>query len=123
MAENFETLEAWRSAKELCLLCYKFSKKFPREEMYGLGNQLQRAGVSVPSNIAEGYSRRTRREISRFLDIALGSVFEILTQIDIALELGYINKTEKELIFSVAYKTIRLINGFKKYRRTYGPES
>jgi len=73
----------------LCVAIYQLTRCFPREEMFGLSQQLRRAGVSVPSNIAEGYGRLSREQYRYFLGIAQGSNFEIQTQLAIARELGF----------------------------------
>jgi four helix bundle protein len=114
--ENFEKLNTWQSAKSLCLLCYKLAKKFPPEEKFVLGDQIRRSSVSVPSNIAEGYSRKSTKDLERFLEIACGSIYELITQVNIALELKFISKQEKEEVTNLAQSTIRLINGFKNFK-------
>ena len=90
------------------------TKKFPREELYGLTSQMRRSAVSIPSNIAEGFRRYHNKEYKQFLYIALGSCAELETQIIIANELDYINETNKtELIEKIKYicrMTVKLIN-------------
>ena len=88
--KTFEDLVVWQKSIQLTKLIYQIVKKFPSEERYALADQLKRASISVPSNIAEGYSRRTAVDYKRFLSIALGSVYEIQTQIRIGIELNYI---------------------------------
>jgi four helix bundle protein len=77
---------------------YKLSANFPRDEKYGLTSQLRRAVVSIPSNISEGSSRKSRKEFSHFLDIALGSSYELETQLTIAQELGILKISETSVI-------------------------
>jgi len=115
--QNFENLNAWKKAKELCLLCYKVARKFPAEEKYALTDQVRRAAVSIPSNIAEGYSRKSVKDLSHFFNMAIGSIYEIMTQIDISLDLKYIESKDKENIFSLSNETLKLINGFLSYKR------
>jgi len=117
MQNNFEKLDAWKKARELCLICYQVALLFPEYERYGLSDQLRRASVSVPSNIAEGYSRRSTKELFHFLSISIGSIYEIITQVDIALQLGYINKEKKMNVDKTAEEAIKLINGFIKYKK------
>jgi four helix bundle protein len=74
---------------ELCVAVYALTEKFPRVEVYGLVNQLRRASVSIPSNIAEGYGRPTREQYRHFLGIAQGSNLEVQTQLSIAERLGF----------------------------------
>ncbi len=89
MAQSFRGLIVWQRAIELTTLLYKVTQQFPRDEIYGLTSQLRRAGVSVASNIAEGYGRGTKGEYRSFIGIARGSTLEIQTQLTIARELGF----------------------------------
>lgn len=88
MAKSYRELEVWKRAIELSVALYDLTREFPREEIYGLAGQLRRAGVSVASNIAEGYERSTRGEFRNFLGLARGSALEVQTQLVIARELG-----------------------------------
>ncbi|MCU0537494.1 MAG: four helix bundle protein [Hydrococcus sp. Prado102] len=85
----------WKRAVQLSVNCYKLTEHFPKTEIYGLTNQIRRASVSVPSNIAEGYGRKTKQEYIQFLHISLGSLRELDTQITIALK---VDLAAKELI-------------------------
>ena len=76
----------WKRGIQLSVNCYRLTEKFPKSELYGLTSQIRRASVSVPSNIAEGYGRRTKNEYIHFLHIALGSLRELDTQLIIAKE-------------------------------------
>lgn len=87
-------LEAWKQSIEFVLSVYKMTENFPKNEIYGLSSQLQRAAVSIPSNIAEGCARSSSKETARFLDIAIGSIAEVETQLIIADKLGYIANIE-----------------------------
>ena len=86
--KSYRDLIVWQRAIETCLTVYKVTRTFPREELYGLGDQMRRSGVSVPSNIAEGYGRLSREQYKHFLGIAQASNFELQTQLLIAKELG-----------------------------------
>jgi four helix bundle protein len=86
--KTFEDLKVWQKGIELTTLVYRITQNFPLEEKYALANQLRKASVSVPSNIAEGYGRRTSSEFKRFLSISLGSVYEVQTQLRIGYELN-----------------------------------
>ena len=91
MLKNYRELKVWQKSYKLCLDIYKVTKKFPREERYGLCSQMTRASVSVPSNIAEGYGRKTTPEYIHSLYMAYGSNCELDTQLSLAGDLGYIN--------------------------------
>jgi four helix bundle protein len=90
-AKTFENLIVWQKSMVLTKLIYEITREFPKEEIYGLSNQLRRASVSVASNIAEGYGRITRNDYKRFLSFSIGSTFEIQTQLIIGMEIGIIN--------------------------------
>ncbi len=90
MLKNYKELKVWQRSYQLCLEIYKITKKFPNEERYGLTSQIRRAAVSVPSNLAEGYGRKTTPEYIRFLYIAYSSNCEMETQILLSGDLGYI---------------------------------
>ncbi|HBY56436.1 MAG TPA: four helix bundle protein [Candidatus Atribacteria bacterium] len=111
--KNFQDLRIWQKGIEIVKDIYILSKKFPKEELYGLTSQMRRSVVSIPSNIAEGFRRYHNKEYKQFLYIALGSCAELETQIIIANELNYINDTDKtEVIEKIKYicrMTIKLI--------------
>ena len=90
MARPHESLDAWRHAMRLVKTVYLITRRFPREEMYGLVSQMRRAAVSIPSNLAEGAARSTRKEFAKFISISMGSLSELETQALIASELSYI---------------------------------
>ena len=87
--KSFRDLRVWQRAMDLVEMIYKVSVDFPRSETYGLTSQIRRAAISVPSNIAEGHSRKHTKEYLRFLSVAQGSLAELQTQIEIASRLGY----------------------------------
>jgi four helix bundle protein len=89
MGDSFRDLVVWQRSVEMSVAIYKLTSGFPKEEIYGLSSQLRRAGVSVASNIAEGYARTSRGEYKQFLGIARGSNSEVQTQLVIARELGF----------------------------------
>lgn len=117
-AKNYKDLVAYQKAYKLCLDVYTLTKGFPVEERYGLVNQMRRAAVSVPSNIAEGYRRKTRKEYVQFLRIALGSLAELETQISLAGDLGYVSdeytKRVAETIEVAGGLLFRLIESLEK---------
>jgi len=85
-------LVVWQKAYDLSLAVYRATRDFPKDEVYGLRSQLRRAAVSIPSNIAEGYGRRTTAEYTRSLNIAYGSNCELETQLSLAADLDYIDR-------------------------------
>jgi four helix bundle protein len=89
VAESYRDLIVWQRAVQMSVALYRFTAVFPKEEMYGLTSQLRRAGVSVASNIAEGWGRQSQGEYKQFLGIARGSNMEVQTQLVIARELGF----------------------------------
>ncbi len=111
MSGTYKDLEAWQCAMALVLEVYRSTAKFPREAMFGLTSQLRRAAVSVASNIAEGKGRFSDRELSQFLAVARGSVFEIETQVAIAFELGFLAEPQTEMLSKRCGEVGRLLNG------------
>ncbi len=94
MLKNYKELNVWQKSYEPCLKIYQITAKFPNEERYGLTSQIRRSVVSIPSNIAEGYGRKTTLDYIRMLYISYGSVCELETQILLAGDLGFIDKGE-----------------------------
>lgn len=112
--KSFTDLRAWKEGHGLVILIYQFTRQFPKEELFGLTNQLRRAAVSITSNIAEGFSRISNKEKVQFYSIAIGSLTEVQNQLLIARDIGYISK---EQFSSIAIKTVdvsKLINGIIK---------
>jgi four helix bundle protein len=111
---RFEKLVAWQVAKEMTKSVYKLVNKFPSHEQFALCNQIRRAAISVPSNIAEQSGRSSNREKIHFLEIAYGSLMEIYCQLQIAMELGYISQSDLQGIRPDIFKTSKLISGLRK---------
>jgi four helix bundle protein len=101
--QSFMDLNAWKKGHELVLMIYRITKEFPRDESFGLTNQLRRAGVSITANIAEGFSRTSYREKAQFYATSLGSLTEAQSHLLIAKDVGYITETTYQ---QVAEKTI-----------------
>src|ERR1035437_5481636 len=93
---NFRELKIWQEAMKIAKTSYKLTKLFPSSETYGLTSQINRAAVSIPSNIAEGAGRNSNKEFTQFLNISIGSCFELETQIMLAFEFAYIKKEDFE---------------------------
>lgn len=90
--KNFKNLKVWQNGIELVVNIYKKTETFSKEEIYGLTGQLKRSAVSIPSNIAEGSGQNTDKDFNRFLDVDLGSSFELETQLIIANKLNFLDK-------------------------------
>ena len=108
---SYHDLTVWQKAIDLVVDCYKLTERFPRTEQYGLMSQLQRAAVSIPSNIAEGAGRGHTREYLRHLGIARGSLFETETQIIIARRLGYVADQDTRPLLGLVTEIGRMLHG------------
>ncbi|WP_291963770.1 four helix bundle protein [Maribacter sp.] len=107
---DFKKLEIWKNGITIVKHVYSLVQKLPSEEKFGLKSQLSRAAVSVPSNIAEGCSRNSEVEFKRFLEIALGSLFEVETQLIISEELKFLDSEELKSIFNLISIESKMIN-------------
>lgn len=113
--KTYKDLQIWQKGIQIVIKCYKLTKDFPIEEMYALTSQIKRASVSISSNIAEGYGRKTDKSFSHFLDIARGSLYELETQLIIANELEFVkNKSLFNEIISLIEEESKMINAFSK---------
>ncbi|AXG69118.1 hypothetical protein KORDIASMS9_01337 [Kordia sp. SMS9] len=108
---DFKKLEIWKNGIALVKEVYKLSDNLPSTERYGLKSQITRAAVSIPSNIAEGCSRNSEIEFKRFLEIAIGSLFELETQMIIITELNLIEASKINSILALIQKEGKMING------------
>ena len=115
---NFRDLFAWQRAMDLVVLVYRVTEEFPSREMFGLCNQLRRAAVSVPSNIAEGQGRNTNADFVRYLSIARGSLQEVQTQLEISRRLGYIQDETTAELTMLSDEVAKLINGLCRALQT-----
>ena len=111
MGRSYRDLVAWQLAMDLVTEVYRVTKLFPVEERYGLTNQLRRAAVSVPSNIAEGQARFSAKQFHRFPGTARGSLVEIETQLEIAKNLGYLSRVQAAALLKSTAETGRVLNG------------
>jgi four helix bundle protein len=109
-----KNLLAWKSAMVLVEEVYKLTHNFPKEEIYGLVSQMRRAAVSVPSNIAEGAADRTTNQFSNYLSIAIGSLAELDTQLELSKNLGFITNDQLDSIIEILNKTKSLVYGLRK---------
>lgn len=120
--KRYSDLKAWRNGIELVKDVYSITKLFPVNQQYGLKSQLERAAISVPSNIAEGSGRNGTQEFIYHLGIAQGSLYEVETQLVIAFEIGFINQETLDKLFNNTNEIGRMINGLiakLKQKNTY----
>ncbi|OJW75120.1 MAG: four helix bundle protein [Thiobacillus sp. 65-1402] len=102
---------------------YAVTRTFPQIELYALANQLQRAAVSIPSNIAEGHARNTTRDYLRFVSIAMGSLAEVETQIELAARLNYLGIEQRDALFTTTDELGRMLQGLRKSLQSKLPPS
>ena len=111
---NFEKLDVWQRANGFADLVYKVTKTFPEDERFGLTNQMRRAAVSVSSNIAEGSARSSRNDNARFLEIATGSLFEVVAQSFISRRQGFLTEPDFKTIYATADELGRMLSGLRR---------
>ncbi len=109
--ESFRDLRVWQQARRLATSVYRLTKSSPANERFGLTQQLRRAAVSVPSNIAEGWGRGAGRDFTRFLHIARGSLCEIETQLLLSEDLGFLRDSEYDALLAEVYDCSRMLSG------------
>ena len=110
---RFKELDFWKRSRLFCSKIYALNSKFSESEKFGLTNQLRRASVSIPSNIAEGSSRQSNKDFSRFLQITLGSAYEVETQLLIASDLNFITHEELDSLLKSLESIIKMTSKFK----------
>jgi len=111
---DFRKFDIWNLGIEIAKDIYSITSKFPKSELYGITSQLNRAGVSIPSNIAEGASRTSEKDFKRFLEIALGSCYEVETQLIIAFEQDYISEEYLKIISKIQTEEKRITSLINK---------
>lgn len=116
MNNSYKQLDVYAKARKLVVTIYTLLKHYPADERYALVDQMRRAVISIPSNIAEGLSRTAPKEQAHFLDIAYGSLMEIDCQLDISLDLGYISLEMKKLIDIDITAIAKMIRSLKMHR-------
>jgi four helix bundle protein len=110
---RFKDLEIWKRSRIFCSKIYVETANFPENEKFGITNQLRRASVSIPSNIAEGSSRASNKEFSRFLEIAIGSAYEIETQLLISNDLKFLESETVETLLNELEEIVKMISKFR----------
>ena len=113
MEFQFEKLAVWQQAKDMVKLVYQLAAKFPQEERFALCDQLRRAIVSVPSNIAEGTGRTHKKDKTYFLEIAYGSLMEAYCQLLVAVELGYITENDLQPLKPMFFTEAKMLSGLR----------
>jgi len=111
---NFEKLDVWQKAIDFADVVYVATRAFPGDERFGLTNQMRRAAVSISSNIAEGTSRHSPDDYGRFLEIATGSVFEVVSQSFIACRQGYLAEETRQRLYGAAEEQSRMLSGLRR---------
>lgn len=111
---NFEKLEVWNEAVAFADSVYSVTRSFPEGERFGLTSQMRRAAISISSNIAEGCSRQSRTDFARFVEIASGSLFEVVSQAKVSKNQGFLSTTDYSLLYEVAEKQSRMLSGLRK---------
>lgn len=114
VVKDFTDLVIWQKGIGIAKRIYSITESFPKSEQFGLTNQLRRASISIPSNIAEGHIRDSDREFARFLNISLGSLAELETQLTIANQLGYLIKKDTENLIQLIRTEMKQIRALKK---------
>ena len=114
---TFRNLNVYIKSKELVKQIYELLKKFPREEQFALSDQLRRAVISIPSNIAEGSGRNSQKDRAHFYNIAYGSLMEVFSQLDIACDLGYISQEEFNQLESLINEEAKMLSGLIAKRK------
>ena len=115
---NFEKLDVWQRAVGLASFVYDFTRAFPGEEKFGIVSQMRRAAVSVSSNIAEGSSRSSRQDFARFVELAVGSLYELVSQGFIAQKQGFIDDQAFQRLYTEAAELIRMLSGLRNHLRS-----
>ena len=116
---SFTDLEAWKEAHKLVILIYRITERFPSKEQFGLTNQIRRAVISITSNIAEGFSRRTYPDRLRFYEIALGSLTEVQNQLLAARDIGFLEPQSFQKLADQSVTTHKLLNGLIRKSRAF----
>jgi len=116
--KSFEDLPVWQNARELAVQVYRTTSKGKLKDDYGLRNQIQRSTVSVSSNIAEGFERGSKRESIQLLYVAKGSAGELRSQLFIAKDIGYMDKSDFKVLLNSATTVSKQISGFIEYLKT-----
>jgi len=111
---NFEKLEIWQEAINFADMVYTLTRNFPEDERFGLTNQMRRAAVSISSNLAEGGSRSSRIDNARFVELATGSLFEVISQATISKQQGFLSEMNYNRLYAACEKQSKMLSGLRK---------
>lgn len=111
---SYRDLIVWQKSIDVVEWVYKLTRKYPKEEVFGITSQMRRASISIPSNIVEGYGRRGTQEYLRFLSIAFASAAELQTQIEISVRLELVSSKETEVVSGLLEEVMKMLNGLRK---------
>lgn len=111
---NFEKLEVWHKAIDFADVVYALTRDFPADERFGLTNQMRRAAVSISSNIAEGAARVSRKDFARFIEIATGSLFEVISQSFVGRRQHFLSEERFEQLYAAAEEQSRMLSGLRR---------
>ena len=112
--QHYRQLEVWQLAMDLAERCYQATKGFPKEELFGLTNQIRRSAVSIPANIAEGQGREHTKEFLNFLSISRGSLLELETHLMLSQRIGLLQQPELDSLLTMTDRLSRMISGLRK---------
>src|SRR6187402_284992 len=111
---GFEKLDVWQKAIEFADVVYSTTRCFPSDERFGLTNQMRRAAVSISSNIAEGSARNSRKDFARFIEIATGSLYEVISQSYVGRNQGFLSPEDFEILYAAADEQSRMLSGLRR---------
>jgi len=112
--QSYRDLEVWQKAMDLSVECYRVTKGFPKDELFGMTSQIRRAAASIPANIAEGQGRPGTKEFLNFLGIARGSLMEVETHLILCQRVGLLPETELTKLLSLTDQVSRMLAGLRK---------
>ena len=118
---SYRDLIVWQKAVDLCVEAYRLSKKLPKEELYALSDQIRRAAVSVPSNIAEGHARHSRKDFAHFLMIAQGSIAELETQLYLAVRMAMLAESDVDSLMPLSGEVSKMLMSLRTKLSTNPP--
>lgn len=116
---SFEKLDVWQESRKLVKIVYELISKFPDVERFGLCNQIRRAVISIPSNIAEGSGKKSNKEQVHFLEIAYGSLMEVYCQIILSKDLEFLSEEQFRIVKQQIDIVAKLLSGLKNYKETH----